>query len=61
MMQNRKTRIGYVALVCCLAVGMAYGVSNGEKAKVKGVITTRTGDTLTMNSMTEERHRRSER
>jgi len=29
---------------------MAYGVSNGEKAKVKGVINTRTGETLILSA-----------
>jgi OOP family OmpA-OmpF porin len=50
MMQNRKTRIGYVALVCCLAVGMAYGASNGEKVKVQGMITGRTGESVTIKT-----------
>jgi OOP family OmpA-OmpF porin len=50
MMQNRRSSIGYAALVCCLAVGMAYGASNGEKAKVSGVITGRTGDSITIKS-----------
>ena len=50
MMQSRKRNVGYVALVFCLAVGMAYGASNGEKAKVNGVITGRTGDSLTIKS-----------
>ena len=49
-MQNRKTRIGYVALVCCLAVGMAYGASNGEKVKVQGMITGRTGESVTIKT-----------
>jgi outer membrane protein OmpA-like peptidoglycan-associated protein len=40
----------YSALMCCLLVGLGFGVSNGEKAKVKGVIATRTGETLIMNS-----------
>jgi OmpA-OmpF porin, OOP family len=51
MTQNRSRSIGYAALLCCLAVGMAYGASNGEKAKVTGIITGRTGDTLTIKSM----------
>jgi OOP family OmpA-OmpF porin len=50
MMQNRKTRIGYIALVSCLAVGMAYGASNGEKVKVQGMITGRTGETVTIKT-----------
>jgi outer membrane protein OmpA-like peptidoglycan-associated protein len=51
MMQNRRRSIGYAALLCCLAVGMAYGASNGEKTKVSGIITGRTGETLTIKSM----------
>jgi OOP family OmpA-OmpF porin len=49
-MQNRKTRIAYAALVCCLAVGMAYGASNGEKVKVQGMITGRTGESVTIKT-----------
>ena len=36
------------AVQCCLLVGLAFGVSNGEKAKVKGVIATRTGETVVL-------------
>jgi len=50
MMQNRKTRIGYAALVLFLAVGMAYGASNGEKVKVQGMITGRTGESVTIKT-----------
>jgi outer membrane protein OmpA-like peptidoglycan-associated protein len=50
MMQNRKRRIGYAALVLCLAVGMAYGASNGEKVKVQGMITGRTGESVTIKT-----------
>jgi OOP family OmpA-OmpF porin len=50
MMQNRRTRIGYAALVLCLAVGMAYGASNGEKVKVQGMITGRTGESVTIKT-----------
>jgi OmpA-OmpF porin, OOP family len=50
MMRISKSMVVCGAVICCLLVGPAFGVSNGEKAKVKGVITTRTGETLTMNS-----------
>ncbi len=52
MMQNRKTRtrIGYAAVVLCLAVGVAYGASNGEKVKVQGMITGRTGESVTIKT-----------
>jgi outer membrane protein OmpA-like peptidoglycan-associated protein len=33
-----------------LFVGLAYGVSSGEKAKIKGVIATRTGETLVVST-----------
>ena len=50
MMRTPKSIVVCSAVMCCLLVGSAFGVSNGEKAKVKGVIATRTGETLTMNS-----------
>jgi OOP family OmpA-OmpF porin len=50
MMKIRRRSIASAALLCCLAVGMAYAASNGEKTKVQGVITGRTGETLTINS-----------
>jgi OmpA-OmpF porin, OOP family len=50
MMQNRRSKIGYAALLCCLAVGLAYGASNGEKAKVSGIITGRTGESMTIKT-----------
>ena len=45
-----KSKVGYFAVLCCLMVGLAYGVSSGEKAKIKGVIATRTGETLVLSS-----------
>jgi OOP family OmpA-OmpF porin len=50
MMRISRSMVVYSALMCCLLVGLGFGVSNGEKAKVKGVIATRTGETLIMNS-----------
>jgi outer membrane protein OmpA-like peptidoglycan-associated protein len=50
MTRTSKSTVVCSAVMCCLLAGSAFGVSNGEKAKVKGVITTRTGETLTMNS-----------
>jgi len=32
--------------LCCTLVGLAAGISNGEKVKFKGLITGRDGDTL---------------
>jgi OOP family OmpA-OmpF porin len=48
MMRTWKPMMAYAAVLCILLVGLAYGVSNGEKAKVKGVIATRTGETLAL-------------
>ena len=42
--------LAYTAVLCCLLAGLAYGVSSGEKAKIKGVIATRTGETLVVSS-----------
>jgi OmpA-OmpF porin, OOP family len=50
MMNNRRISIGHVALICCVVVGMAYGASNGEKAKVSGIITGRTGESMTIKT-----------
>jgi hypothetical protein len=50
MMRTSKSMVVCSAVVCCLLVGLAFGVSNGEKAKVKGVITTRTGETLVLTT-----------
>ncbi|MGC1437957.1 MAG: OmpA family protein [Terriglobales bacterium] len=48
MMRASKSMVVGSAVLCCLLVGLAFGVSNGEKAKVKGVIATRTGETLVL-------------
>src|ERR1039458_3110871 len=50
MKQTSKSLVAYTVLLCCVSVGLAYGASNGEKVKVKGLITTRTGETLTMKT-----------
>jgi len=50
MIQIRKRSIACAALLLCLTVGLSFAISNGEKAKVSGVITGRTGETLTVNS-----------
>ena len=42
---SRRWTVPVVALLCCLAVGLAYAGS-GEKTKVNGLITGRTGETL---------------
>jgi len=50
MRQTWKPMVTYIVVLCCLSIGLAYGASNGEKVKVKGLITTRTGETLTMKT-----------
>ena len=50
MKRTWKPIVACTALLCCLLAGSAYGVSNGEKAKVKGVIATRTGETLVVSA-----------
>jgi outer membrane protein OmpA-like peptidoglycan-associated protein len=49
-MRTWQPKVTYIAVLCCLFVGLAYGVSNGEKAKIKGVIATRTGETLVVST-----------
>jgi outer membrane protein OmpA-like peptidoglycan-associated protein len=49
-MQTWKPKVTYIAALCFLFVGLANGVSNGEKAKIKGVIATRTGETLVVST-----------
>jgi OmpA-OmpF porin, OOP family len=49
MMQNYKRNAGYIALLLCLTLGTAFG-GNGDKAKVSGVITGRTGDSMTIKT-----------
>lgn len=39
-----------VLAVCLLAIGVASGQTSGEKVKTKGVITARTGETLTVKT-----------
>jgi OOP family OmpA-OmpF porin len=50
MKQTSKSMVAYTVFLCCLSVSVAYGASNGEKVKVKGLITTRTGETLTVKT-----------
>jgi OmpA-OmpF porin, OOP family len=51
MIQIRKRSIACAALLLCMTVGLAFAISNGEKAKVQGVITGRTGETLTVKTL----------
>jgi OOP family OmpA-OmpF porin len=54
MKKTSRSIAAYAVLLCCLSVGLAYGATNGEKVKVKGLITTRTGETLTIKTGTAE-------
>lgn len=47
---NRKTIVVSLVALGLLAMGSAFGQSSGEKIKSKGVITSRTGDTLTVKT-----------
>jgi OOP family OmpA-OmpF porin len=42
--------VGYLVLLCCLTAGSVYGRGDGEKVKIRGLITTRTGETLTVKT-----------
>jgi OOP family OmpA-OmpF porin len=46
---NRK-RSASLVLLCCMTVGLSYAISDGEKVELKGLITTRTGETLTVKT-----------
>src|SRR5216683_3972389 len=50
MKQAWRSIVAVGVLLCCLSAGLAYGASS-DKAKVKGLITTRTGETLTVKTM----------
>jgi outer membrane protein OmpA-like peptidoglycan-associated protein len=50
MKTTSRSVVVFTVLLCCLSVGVTYGASNGEKVKVKGLITTRTGETLTIKT-----------
>jgi len=50
MQRKRITMVVSVAALCLLAWASAFGVNNGEKIKSKGVITNRSGDTLTVKT-----------
>ncbi len=50
MKQNRRGVAACMALLCIFCVGLAYGASNGNKVKVKGLITGRDGENLTLRA-----------
>src|SRR5215469_1365416 len=49
MKRNRTWTVDVATLLCSLSIG-AYGVGNGEKVKMKGLITGRDGDTFTFKT-----------
>ncbi len=49
-MPKQMRVVASVFAVCVLAIGVAFAQSSGEKVKSKGVITARTGDTLTVKT-----------
>ena len=49
MKKQRGWIVACAALLCVMSVGLAYG---GDKVKMKGLITTRTGETLTVKTNT---------
>src|ERR1700681_171388 len=50
MKQKSNSIVAHSLLLCCLAVSLANGASKGGKVSVKGLITGRTGETLTMKT-----------
>ena len=50
MKRNRIGTVAYLALLCCVTATLAYGQSNDNKVKIKGLITGRTGDTLVVKA-----------
>jgi outer membrane protein OmpA-like peptidoglycan-associated protein len=50
MKQHRSWIVFCTALLCMLCVGLAYGASDGKKVKVKGLITSRDGENLTLRA-----------
>jgi outer membrane protein OmpA-like peptidoglycan-associated protein len=52
LMKQRKGITLCTALLCIVSVGMAYGASSGAEVKIKGLITGRDGEDLTLKSST---------
>jgi OOP family OmpA-OmpF porin len=50
MKQHRRWIVFCTALLCMFCVGLAYGASDGKKVKVKGLITGRDGENLTLKA-----------
>jgi outer membrane protein OmpA-like peptidoglycan-associated protein len=50
MKQDRRWIVATATLFFCLTAVLAFGVSNGDKVKINGLITGRTGETLTLKT-----------
>ncbi len=50
MNKNWIRTVSYLALLSCMATALAYGQSNGDKVKIKGLITQRNGDSLVVKT-----------
>jgi OOP family OmpA-OmpF porin len=50
MTEKRGKIVAYLVLLCCLTAGSVYGRGDGEKVKIRGLITNRTGETLTVRT-----------
>lgn len=45
-----RTTLACAALLCAVAIGAAYGVTDGEKVKISGLIVARSAESLTLRS-----------
>ena len=50
MKRNCVGKVAYLALLCCMTATLAYGASKADNVKIKGLITGRTGETLTVKT-----------
>jgi OmpA-OmpF porin, OOP family len=50
MCRTRRCTAVFAVVLCWMAVGWLYGADNSEKVKVRGLITGRTGETLTVKT-----------
>jgi outer membrane protein OmpA-like peptidoglycan-associated protein len=50
MKRTSNSLVAYTLLLCCFALSVANGASKEDKVKIKGLITGRTGETLTMKT-----------
>src|SRR6185369_17279164 len=50
MKRNWIGTVAYLAFLACMTATLAYGQTNGDKVKIKGLITGRTGETLILRT-----------